>query len=148
MLPKSNTRQKEVLYLRHKLQKSLLARVYDPNEEEIKQISDFISRLERYPDLECSIIRSTKIYKLMKAILKLQEIPRDSEFQIKSRSLTLYEIYSRTLKSAEESAPMPVQESFERLGLLPSGVVNDWVLVIHAEEDNVVLEECSLMTVA
>jgi len=127
------------------LQKGLLSRVYEPNEEEMALMSEFIGKLERYPDLEVGIIRSTKINKVLKYILKLPEIPRDGEFQIRSRSKALLEIYVKTLESAEQPATLlPVQESFERLSLLPSGVVNDWVLVIHAEEDNVVMEEGSM----
>jgi hypothetical protein len=137
--------QGEVLYLRYKLQKGLLSRVYEPNEEEMAQMSEFIGRLERDPNLEVGIIRSTKINKVLKCILKLPEIPRDGEFQIRNRSKALLEIYAKTLESAERPATLlPVQESFERLSLLPSGVVNDWVLVIHAEEDNVVMEEGSI----
>jgi hypothetical protein len=124
------------------LQKGLLSRVYEPNEEEMEQVSELISKLERYPDLECSIIRATKINKVLKYILKLSEIPKDSEFQIRNRSKALLETYKRILEGVEQHDTLvPVQESFGRLNLIPSGVVNDWVVVIQAEEDNVIMEE-------
>jgi hypothetical protein len=90
--------------LRHKLQKGLLTRDQQPKEEEMKQMSEFISKLEGYADLEVSIIRATKINKVLKAILKLAEIPRESEFQFKDRSKSLLEKWNKILESAEQPA--------------------------------------------
>jgi hypothetical protein len=91
--------------LRHKLQKGLLTRDQQPKEEEMKQMSEFISKLEGYADLEVSIIRQTKINKVLKAILKLAEIPRESEFQFKDRSKSLLEKWNKILESAEPPTP-------------------------------------------
>ena len=44
-------RQKEVLYLRHRLQKGLLTRDQAPKPEEMKLMSDYITKLESFPDL-------------------------------------------------------------------------------------------------
>lgn len=96
--------QKEILFLRHKLQKGLLTRDQQPKEEEMKQMSEFISKLEGYADLEVSIIRATKINKVLKAILKLAEIPKESEFQFKDRSKSLLEKWNKILESAEQPA--------------------------------------------
>jgi hypothetical protein len=52
-------------------------------------MSDFLAELERYPDLESSIIRTTKIHKVLKAMLKLPSIPLDEQFHFKSRSVEL-----------------------------------------------------------
>ncbi|KYK55419.1 PWWP domain-containing protein [Drechmeria coniospora] len=96
--------QKEVLYLRHKLQRGLLTREQQPREDEMKAMSDFITMLEGFVDLEVSIIRSTKINKVLKAILKLEAIPREEEFQFKKRSQSLLDKWNKLLAS-DGSAP-------------------------------------------
>ncbi|PHH60327.1 hypothetical protein CDD81_1853 [Ophiocordyceps australis] len=97
-------KEKEVLYLRHKLQRGLLTREQQPREEEMKTMSDFISMLENFKDLEVSIIRITKINKVLKAILKLESIPRESEFEFKKRSQKLLDKWNKLL-AGEPSAP-------------------------------------------
>lgn len=52
-------------------------------------MSDFLHELEAYPDLESSIIRSTKIHKVLKAMIKLPSIPLDEEYHFKDRSVAL-----------------------------------------------------------
>lgn len=52
-------------------------------------MSDFLSELEGYPDLEGSIIRTTKIHKVLKAMIKLSSIPLDEEYHFKTRSVEL-----------------------------------------------------------
>jgi len=52
-------------------------------------MSDFLGELEGYPDLEGSIIRTTKIHKVLKAMIKLGSIPLDEEFHFKTRSSEL-----------------------------------------------------------
>ncbi|KAM7222340.1 PWWP domain containing protein, partial [Rhypophila decipiens] len=98
-------KQKEVLFLRHKLQKGLLTRDQEPKEEEMKGMSDFVSKLEAFPDLEVSIIRATKINKVLKAILKLENIPKEQEFNFKSRSQVLLDKWNKLL--ASDSTPAP-----------------------------------------
>jgi len=90
-------RQKEVLYLRHRLQKGLLTRDQAPKPEEMKLMSDYITKLESFPDLEVSIIRATKINKVLKAILKLESIPREEEFKFKARSQVLLDKWNKLL---------------------------------------------------
>src|SRR5271156_1035112 len=70
----------------------------------MKQMSEFISKLEGYAELEVSIIRATKINKVLKAILKLAEIPKENEFQFKDRSKSLLEKWNKILESAEQPA--------------------------------------------
>lgn len=96
-------KEKEVLFLRHKLQKGLLARDQEPKEEEMKMMSEYITKLEGLPDLEVSIIRVTKINKVLKAILKLENIPKEDEFQFKPRSTALLEKWNKIL--AVDGAP-------------------------------------------
>lgn len=62
-------------------------------------MSEFISLLEKFVDLEGSIIRTTKINKVLKAILKLDAIPREEEFQFKKRSQTLLDKWNKLLAS-------------------------------------------------
>ena len=86
-----------VLFLRHKLQKGFLSRDQAPQEEEMPQMSTYIKKLEGYADLEVSIIRTTKINKVLKALIKLNTIPRDEEFQFRKRSLDLLSQWNKIL---------------------------------------------------
>ncbi|PBP26847.1 PWWP domain-containing protein [Diplocarpon rosae] len=92
-------KEKEILFLRHKLQKGLLSRDQVPKEDEMKQMGEFISKLEGYVDLEVSIIRATKINKVLKAILKLATLPNNDEFKIKTRSQGLLDEWNKLLAS-------------------------------------------------
>lgn len=68
-------------------------------------MSDFLAKLETFPDLDVSIIRATKINKVLKAILKLDTIPKEEEFKFKSRSQTLLDKWNILL--ASDGAPAP-----------------------------------------
>jgi hypothetical protein len=94
--------QKEILFLRHKLQKGLLTRDQNPKEEDMKSMSEFVTKLEGYADLEVSIIRATKINKVLKAILKLTTIPKEEEFKFKPRSQSLLDKWNKLLASEQE----------------------------------------------
>lgn len=98
---KYERKKKEVLFLRHKLQKGLLTRDQQPKEEEMKMMSDYLTKLEGFPDLETEIIRITKINKVLKAMLKLDHIPKEEEFEFKPRSQVLLEKWNRLLASDE-----------------------------------------------
>lgn len=52
-------------------------------------MAGLFTRLEAYPDLEVSIIRATRINKVLKMIVKLPFIPRDEEFHFRRRSLNI-----------------------------------------------------------
>ncbi|KAI9780827.1 MAG: hypothetical protein M1835_004425 [Candelina submexicana] len=96
-------KEKEVLYLRHKLQKGFLTRDQVPKAEEMDAMSGYITKLETYADLEVSIIRVTKINKVLKAIIKLPSIPRDEEFGFKKRSHDLLATWNKILASEPET---------------------------------------------
>ncbi|EEQ84780.1 PWWP domain-containing protein [Blastomyces dermatitidis ER-3] len=107
-------KEKEVLYLRHKLQKGFLTRDQAPKEEEMASMSNFIQKLESYVDLEVSIIRTTKINKVLKAIIKLNSIPKDEEFNFRGRSINILNKWKTLLdsdipppKEKEEQEPEP-----------------------------------------
>ncbi|RKF81744.1 putative pwwp domain-containing protein [Golovinomyces cichoracearum] len=88
-------KRKEILFLRHKLQKGLLTKDQELKSEDMKLMSEFIEKLEAYTDLEVSIIRQTKINKVLKAILKLQEIPLEHEYRFKPRSQSLLDEWNK-----------------------------------------------------
>ena len=90
--------------MRHKLQKGLLDSTKKPKEEDMKQMSEFITKLEGYSDLEVSIIRATKINKVLKGILKLEDIPKEAEFKFRERSTELLTKWNKILES---DTPVP-----------------------------------------
>lgn len=55
----------------------------------MESMSEFISELEGYQDLEASIIRKTKIHKVLKNIIKIASIPLEEKFKFKDRSRDL-----------------------------------------------------------
>lgn len=63
----------------------------------MKLMSDYVTKLEGFPDLEVSIIRTTKINKVLKAILKLENIPKEDEFKFKPRSQALLDKWNKLL---------------------------------------------------
>ncbi|MCJ1283699.1 hypothetical protein MMC26_003030 [Xylographa opegraphella] len=83
-------KEKEIRYYRHKLQKGFLSRD--------TSMSGFLSKLETYPDLEGSIIRATKIHKVLKAMIRLTSIPKDEEYQFKKRSHELLTKWNKILQ--------------------------------------------------
>ncbi|KAG9245713.1 hypothetical protein BJ878DRAFT_337988 [Calycina marina] len=101
---KRQKKEKEILFLRHKLQKGLLSKDQTPKEDEMKQMAEFVTKLEGYADLEVSIIRATKINKVLKAIIKLSSIPKEEDYNFKSRSQTLLDKWNTLLASDTPSA--------------------------------------------
>lgn len=77
-------------------------------------MSDFLAELESYPDLEGSIIRATKIHKVLKAIIKLQSIPLEEEFNFKTRSQDLLDKWNDILsKDSTETSGEKSEEKGE-----------------------------------
>jgi hypothetical protein len=103
-------REKAILYLRHRLQKGFLSRDQAPKEEEMSAMGEFFGQLEKYDNLEPSIIRTTKIHKVLKAIVKLASIPKDEELGFKRRSAELLEIWNKRMEGESE----PAQKSDEK----------------------------------
>ncbi|KAJ6134271.1 hypothetical protein N7523_000593 [Penicillium sp. IBT 18751x] len=89
-------KEKEVLFLRHKLQKGFISRDAPPNEDEM---ATYFAKLEKHTDLEVSIIRSTKINKVLKMIVKLNTIPRDEEFNFRQRAMNILSSWKPVLDS-------------------------------------------------
>lgn len=68
-------------------------------------MSDFLGELELYPELEGSIIRTTKIHKVLKAMIKLGSIPLEEEYHFKSRSSDLLGKWNEILSNDTSTAP-------------------------------------------
>ncbi|PTU23844.1 hypothetical protein P175DRAFT_0505630 [Aspergillus ochraceoroseus IBT 24754] len=92
-------KEREVLFVRHRLQKGFISRDQPPKEEEMQTMSGFLTKLENIEDLEVSIIRSTKIHKVLRMIIKLPSIPRDEEFQFRKRALDILSKWKNVLDS-------------------------------------------------
>ena len=82
-----------------------MTRDQEPKEMEMRQMSEFIAKLQGYADLEVSIIRATKINKVLKAILKLPFIPREEEYQFKERSQELLDKWNKLLATDTPAIP-------------------------------------------
>lgn len=93
------------MFLRHKLQKGLLTG--PPDESEMKSMSVHLGYLEEFSGLEASMIRATKINKVLKGILKLENIPHEEEHNFKKRSQTLLNNWNTLLADAAAAAPAP-----------------------------------------
>ena len=77
----------------------------------MQPMSDFLKELESYPDLEGSIIRSTKIHKVLKAMIKLTSIPLDEEFHFRDRAHALLAKWNEILASDPNAAAADKEES-------------------------------------
>ncbi|KAH6646435.1 hypothetical protein BKA67DRAFT_664274 [Truncatella angustata] len=104
---KHQRKEKEILFLRHRLQKGLLNKDAQIKESDMPNMSEYLGKLEAFPDLEANIIRVTKINKVLKAMLKLGEIPKEAEFNFKPRSQALLEKWNKILatEQPQEAAP-------------------------------------------
>ena len=100
-------KEKMVLYLRHKLQKGFLTRDQTPKEEEMVTMDEQFKNLEKLLDLDAAIIRATKINKVLKAILKLEHIPKEHEYNFKARSSALLNAWAPALGLDSEAAAPP-----------------------------------------
>ncbi|KAJ5085679.1 hypothetical protein N7532_010450 [Penicillium argentinense] len=92
-------KEKEVLFLRHKLQKGFISRDQPPKEDEMATMASYFDKLEKHADLEVSIIRSTKINKVLKMIVKLNTIPRDEDFGFRPRAMKILSNWKAVLDS-------------------------------------------------
>jgi hypothetical protein len=60
-------------------------------------MSGLFTKLEKINDLEVSIIRETKIHKVLRMIIKLPNIPRDEEFNFRKRALDILSKWSSVM---------------------------------------------------
>jgi len=97
-----------VLFLRHKLQKGFISRETPPKEDEMANMATYFDKLEKHTDLEVSIIRSTKINKVLKMIVKLNTIPRDEEFNFRQRAMSILSSWKNVL---DADTPVPSEKT-------------------------------------
>lgn len=107
--------QKEILYLRHKLQKSLL-HPEGPNVEEMPAQSDILKKLESYSQLDADVIKVTNIHKVLKAIMKLPATDYLNQYDIQGRSDDLLQEYLTTLQIAATAGKQLDANVFTRSG--------------------------------
>jgi hypothetical protein len=62
-------------------------------------MSNYIQKVEAYGDLEVSIIHTTKINKVLKAIIKMNHIPKDEEYDFRRRSINILGKWKKLLDS-------------------------------------------------
>lgn len=94
-------REKQVLYLRHRLQKGFLSRDSAPKDEDMEGMSGYLRDLEAHGDLEAEVIKKTKVHKVLKAIIKLNSIPQEDVHKFKQRSSDLLTKWGGALASAD-----------------------------------------------
>lgn len=72
----------------------------------MNSMNEFFTQLEGYADLEPQIIRSTKIHKVLKAIVRLTvTIPKEEEFNFKKRSNDLLASWNASIGDKDGDAP-------------------------------------------
>lgn len=74
-------------------------------------MNGFFEQLETHKDLEPSIIRATKVHKVLKAIVKLTSIPKEEEYNFKKRSTSLLEIWNKRMEADGDVPPPSATES-------------------------------------
>lgn len=94
------------MFIRHKLQKGFISRDQPPKEEEMTSMANCLSKLENYDEIEISIIRQTKINKVLKMIVKLNFVPRDEELQFRQRAMNILSKW----KSLEPETATPTDD--------------------------------------
>lgn len=67
-------------------------------------MSDYLKQLELHDDLEAEVIKKTKVHKVLKAIIKLNSIPKEEEYTFKQRSTELLTKWGGALAADGEPA--------------------------------------------
>ena len=112
-----------VLYIRHKLQRTFLSN-RSPTEKELGPADCYMKKLEKYTDLDASIFKSTKINKVLKAILKLDSIPSDETYDFKERSSRMLAAWAPTLSLDPATASAKPTETAESIPLSNKGEIS------------------------
>lgn len=87
------------------------------------QMAIYIKKLEAYDDkLEVSIIRNTKINKVLKGIIKLNSIPKDEEFNFRERSVKLLGVWNQLLGAEPAEAEKPAKDEKKESPTTTNGV--------------------------
>jgi len=70
-------------------------------------MSLYLKQLEELDDLEAEVIKNTKVHKVLKAIIKLETIPNEEEYNFKTRSNSLLTKWSGALAADTETSEPP-----------------------------------------
>ena len=87
-------------------------------------MSSFLNKLENHQDLEGSIIRATKIHKVLKAMIRLSSIPLDETYHFKDRCVALLALWNKTL-SDDPSAAAEANEGADAAEPKTNGISGD-----------------------
>lgn len=87
-------RMKRVVFIRHDLQKAFFSRGSNPTaDRDIAKMSELLTELEGYEDLESSVIWKSKIHKVLRLIAKLEDMLNEDERDFQQRVSDLLETY-------------------------------------------------------
>lgn len=70
-----------------------------PKEEEMEQMTKYLSELEAFGEIEVSIIRETKINKVLRGIIKLPSIPKEEQYKFRERCVDVLQAWKTLLDS-------------------------------------------------
>ncbi|KAK0639769.1 hypothetical protein B0T16DRAFT_395436 [Cercophora newfieldiana] len=98
---KYERREKEILYLRHKIQKAVIPTGGgEIKAKDTKCVSNYLACLENMGHVEAAMLRTSKIHKVLKYIAQKvppDSIPGENEFQLIPRSRALWYLYLQVL---------------------------------------------------
>lgn len=100
----------------------------------MEQMGEFFDTLEGFQNLEASTIRSTKMHKVLKAIIKLNFIPKDEVYQFKKRSADLLKTYNQVLNTESGTSTLLELPSAELDKKAVETVPNGTTTETHTED--------------
>lgn len=105
ILKKWEHRKGSILFIRHKIQKALLKKEDEQvSEADIDALDSYYSKLEQIKEIDISLLRATKIGKVMKRVIQLSAIPKDDEFHFRERSRKLIESWQEIMGISADDA--------------------------------------------
>ncbi|ANZ76653.1 BA75_03451T0 [Komagataella pastoris] len=92
-------------FFRANLQKSLLSRSEPPSDEDLKRSNNTLEKLEKFnevTDVSVDLLRSSKLHKVLKAILKVPELERPDDFRFHIRSQAILNSWGPYLEELKQ----------------------------------------------
>ncbi|KAK9449024.1 uncharacterized protein V1518DRAFT_277450 [Limtongia smithiae] len=135
-------KQKQLLWARHRLQKIFLSNssggasspsaVGGPNDSGPDAMEKYMMTLESFKDLDAAMIRTTKINKVLKLILKLESLPAEEEYHFKERAQALLAAWEPLMEAARAEAMAAAGATASAVAEAPSGETVAETLVTEA----------------
>jgi hypothetical protein len=97
--------------LRYKLQTEFLTKGQEPKARNMAAMSEHLEKLERMISPPKIVLTSTNINKVLKRIMKLDQIPKDDEFDFKKRATELFKKWDVILRHEDEPAATSTAQS-------------------------------------